>query len=220
VNVRARSGGAFLLVLIAAAGCGSATAGAVGKTQVPHTAATTSATSAPPPGATARSAGQGPVCTASQLKISMAGGVGGLGQQGGVLSFANTGSTTCRLTGWPRLVGITAAGAMSTATPVEGAPNGPFDAPPGTPLKAPVVMLKPGALAWAQFFADDNPVPPARSCPPPIHQLRVTPPANTRSTTISGWLPGIDAYTSACQRLFISPVAPPADFDVPFAPAA
>jgi hypothetical protein len=208
VNVRARSGGALLLVLIAAAGCGSATAGAVGKTavgktQVPHTAP-----------------GPAPVCAASQLKISMAGGVGGLGQQGGVLSFANTGSTTCRLTGWPRLVGITAAGAMSTAAPVEGAPNGPFDAPAGTPLKAPVVMLKPGALAWAQFFADDNPVPPARSCPPPIHQLRVTPPANTRSNTISGWLPGIDAYTSTCQRLFISPVAPPADFDVPFAPAA
>ncbi len=150
------------------------------------------------------------ICKASQLKIALTHSAVAAGNIGGYLGFTNTSGSACRLTGWPILVGVTASGSTSRAATVLTTMFGPFG------LKAaPVVTLKPRALAEAAFQGSD--VPKSDSvCPPSYRYLRVTPPGSTSTVQLSAFLPTLGTYMPACRTpIVVSPVVPSADLYKP-----
>src|SRR6202035_838682 len=54
-------------------------------------------------------------CRTSQLKITTIHSFAGLGHSGGHIAFTNESRTACVLTGWPKLMTVTAAGRSSAA---------------------------------------------------------------------------------------------------------
>ena len=57
-------------------------------------------------------------CATSQLRIRLAKSLVAAGNVGGYIAFTNRAGVTCRLTGWPKLVAVTRAGASTTAVRV------------------------------------------------------------------------------------------------------
>jgi hypothetical protein len=142
-------------------------------------------------------------CAASQLKIGLTDTGAVAGQAGGYLEFGNDASTPCRITGWPAVTGLTAAG---QATPLRRAQSTMFGAwRLVTPL--PVLTLRPGQAAYAVVAADDLPAGSSPSCPPSYVRLRVSPPGSSASVVISAWLPGARSYLPACASASGSPTA-------------
>ena len=90
-------------------------------------------------------------CVASQLKVSISNSGALAGQAGGYLRFANDSHAPCRMTGWPVVTGLTAAG---TATLLQHAQSTMFGAWHYT-APPPVVTLQPGDSAYAVVVADD-----------------------------------------------------------------
>jgi hypothetical protein len=144
------------------------------------------------PGATSSVA-----CASSQLKIGLThtGALGG--QAGGYLEFTNSGSTSCRLTGWPTVRGLTTAGQGSAFGRAHSTMFGAwqYHAP------VPVLTLQPGQSAYAVAVGDDHPAGSATNCPAPYQRLSVTPPGAQRSVVISGWLPGATSYFPSCLSI-------------------
>jgi len=142
-------------------------------------------------------------CVASQLKVSISNSGALAGQAGGYLRFTNDSHTPCRMTGWPVVTGLTAAG---TATPLRHAQFTMFGAwhyatPP------PVVTLQSGDSAYAVVAADDHPAGDTARCPAPYVRLRVSPPGGSGSVVISAWLPGAGSYLPTCTSVNGSPTA-------------
>ena len=142
-------------------------------------------------------------CVASQLKIGITNTGALAGQAGGYLKFTNESRTPCHLTGWPAVIGLSAAG---TATPLRHAQSTMFGAwhyaaPP------PVVTLQPGNSAYAVVAADDQPARANTRCPAPYVRLQVSPPGDSQSVTISAWLPGAGSFLPACTSADGSPTA-------------
>lgn len=144
-------------------------------------------------------------CTTSQLKIRLIRSLVAAGNVGGYIGFTNRGSTACRLAGWPKLVGLTAAGSATTARHVRSTMFGPYVA------GVPVVRLRPGIVAVAVFAGSDIPGPGETKCPSPYRRLRVFPPGNSRGVVLSAWLPRLDAYLPACSRIRVTMVVPASD---------
>lgn len=142
-------------------------------------------------------------CRASQLKIRTIHSSAGLGKAGAYIAFTNVSRAACELTGWPKLVAITAAGKASTARDV------PPSAFPATTAKipAPIVKLSSGNRADAAFLAADG---AASRCPPSYTSLRVTPPGLTKSIILSAWVRYLGAYLPDCSTIVVSPVVPAA----------
>lgn len=181
---------------LAVAACGLAVAACGG--QDPPGAASSPATSPSSPSAPRTSA-----CRAAQLKIRLTytGAVGG--QAGGYLQFTNDSRASCRLSGWPAVTGLTAAAA---ATPLRHAQSTMFGAwrYVAPPL---VVTVQPGDSAYAVVAADDEPAGSSTRCPAPYVRLRVSPPGDSGSVTISAWLPGARSYLPSCPAANGSPAA-------------
>ena len=76
-----------------------------------------------------------------------------------------------------------------------------YTAPP------PVVTLQPGNSAYAIVAADDKPAGSSSRCPAPYTRLKVSPPGDPESVTISAWLPGAVSYLPACTAADGSPTA-------------
>lgn len=185
-----------------AAACGLMLA-ACGSQAAPGTAAsaTTTVSATATPG-TASSAG-GEACVTSQLKVSLSNTGALAGQAGGYLRFTNQSQTPCRMSGWPVVVAVTAAG---TATPLRHARSTMFgawhySAPP------PVMTLKPGDSAYAVVEADNQPAGNNTGCPSPYVRLRVSAPGDSGNVTVSAWLPGARSYLPACTSVSGSPTA-------------
>ena len=142
-------------------------------------------------------------CTTSQLKVSISSTGAIAGQAGGYLRFANAGRTPCRMTGWPVVTGLTAAG---TATPLRHAQSTMFGAWHYT-APPPVLTLRPGDSAYAVVAADDQPAGNNAHCPAPFVRLRVSPPGNSGNVIIAAWLPGARSYLPACMSVNGSPTA-------------
>jgi hypothetical protein len=161
----------------------------------PSTPASTAPGSDPPDGSHE--------CAASQLKISLTNTGALAGQAGGYLKFSNQAGTPCRITGWPAVTGLTAAG---TATPLRHAQSTMFGAwQRVSPL--PVLTLQPGQAAYAVVAAQDQPVGGNATCPAPYVHLRVTPPGGSKSVVLSAWLPGARSDLPACRSVSGSPTA-------------
>ena len=199
---------------LATAGCASQNAPAVAAS--PSTASASASASASSPSAAAPSSGTPSAaspsagssaasgsCGATQLKISLTHTGALAGQAGGYLEFTNDGSTPCRLSGWPAVTGLTAAGQATTLRHMQSSMFGAwhYSSP------APTVNLQPGDSAYAIVAADDKPAGSSTSCPAPYTHLRVSPPGGSGSVTISARLPGANSYLPACAAADGSPTA-------------
>jgi len=133
-------------------------------------------------------------CVTAQLKISIIDTGALAGQAGGYLKFTNDGRTLCRISGWPAVIGLTAAGRATRLRRMQSTMFGAwhYTAPP------PVVTLRPGDSAYAVVAADDQPAGGDTRCPAPYVRLRVSPPGDSGNVTISAWLPGAVSYLPAC----------------------
>jgi Protein of unknown function (DUF4232) len=170
-------------------GCGS---------QNPPDAASSSDATLSPGSPSAASA-----CVTSELKISLTATGALAGQAGGYLKFTNDSGTPCRMSGWPAVIGLTAAGQATRLEHRQSSMFGAwhYTAPP------PVVTLRPGNSAYAIVAADDKPAGATGHCPAPYTRLKVSPPGDSESVTISAWLPGAVSYLPACTSADGSPTA-------------
>ena len=176
---------------------------ACGSQAAPGTAAsaTTTASATATPGTASPASGE--ACATSQLKVSLSNTGALAGQAGGYLKFTNQSQTSCRMSGWPVVVALTAAG---TATPLRHAQSTMFGAWHYT-APPPVVTLKPGDSAYAVVEADNQPVGNNAGCPAPYVRLRVSAPGDSGNVTVSAWLPGAGSYLPACTSASGSPTA-------------
>ena len=179
--------------------CGSQVSPEAASSAGTTASATASATTAP----SSPSTGSVDACAASALKVSISNSGALAGQAGGYLRFTNDSHTPCRITGWPVVTGLTAAG---TATLFRHAQSTMFGAwhyvaPP------PVVTLQPGDSAYAVVVGDDHPAGNNAHCPAPYVRLRVSPPGSSGSVVVSAWLPGAQSYLPACTSVSGSPTA-------------
>jgi hypothetical protein len=142
-------------------------------------------------------------CVTSRLKISLTNTGALAGQAGGYLRFTNDSSTPCRMSGWPAVTGLTAAGQATRLRHMQVSMFGAwhYTAPP------PVVTLQPGDSAYAIVAATDKPAGDNTRCPAPYVRLRVSPPGDPGHVTISAWLPGAVSYLPACASADGSPTA-------------
>jgi len=140
-------------------------------------------------------------CTTAQIKIVIThtGALGG--QAGGYLQFTNDGSAACRMSGWPVVVAVTAAGKATTLRHAQSTTYGAWQAPASLPM----VTLQPGDSAYAVVAAADHPAGSAAQCPAPYVRLRVSPPGGSGGVMVSAWLPGARAYLPACTAIDGSP---------------
>jgi hypothetical protein len=142
-------------------------------------------------------------CVTAQLKISIIDTGALAGQAGGYLQFTNDSHILCRMSGWPAVIGLTAAGSATRLRHLQSTMFGAWHhiAPP------PVVTLRPGDSAYAVVAADDQPAGGNTRCPAPYVHLRVSPPGDSGNVTISAWLPGAGSYLPACTSAGGSPTA-------------
>jgi hypothetical protein len=147
-----------------------------------------------------------PACLSAQLKIAARHVGAALGTAGGYLAFRNISTTNCRLSGWPTVIAITAAG---TAIPAERHRSTMFG--PIAPIRGePVVVIRPGERTEAVFTVGDNPTGGQTTCPV-YHYLRVTAPGGTQSTLLSTWFKSLGWWLPACTHVWVSMVVPATD---------
>lgn len=142
-------------------------------------------------------------CVTAQLKISIIDTGALAGQAGGYLRFTNDSRTPCRMSDWPAVTGLTAAGKATRLRNLQSTMFGAwhYTAPP------PVVTLRPGDSAYAVVAADDHPAGANTHCPAPYVLLRVSPPGDSASVTVSARLPGAGSYLPSCTSASGSPTA-------------
>jgi hypothetical protein len=143
-----------------------------------------------------------PVCPTAALGVRLIHSMAGLGQSGGYLAFTNRSNSTCKLRGWPKLIGLTAQGQATSARDVAAGSVG------ANVKGVPTVILKFHQRGDAVFAAADGPTTGRGTCPPSYHRLRVTPPGNSKAFVISAWIPYLNAYLPACAGIEVSPIVP------------
>lgn len=167
--------------------------------------------SPPAPGGASAPASPAPamaVCRTAQLAIAMTHTGAVTGELGGYLTFTNRGPSPCRLSGWPAVAGVLPS---HTPVPARRASQGMMLGGYRASRPLPVLRLRPGMSAYAVVANGDVPVHGTRPCPH-YRWLRVTPPGNSRSVTMSAWLASDATYLPACRswdgapELMVSPV--------------
>jgi hypothetical protein len=192
---RAATVGALAVTACGVAACGLAVTacGNQNSQAAPFARTTGGATTAP----SSPSPGSIESCVASHLKVSISNSGALAGQAGGYLRFTNNSHTPCRMTGWPVVTGLTAAGTATLLRHAQSTMFGAwhYTAPP------PVLTLQPGDSAYAVVVADDQPAGGQGRCPAPYVRLRLSPPGGSGSVVISAWLPGAGSYLPACTSV-------------------
>jgi hypothetical protein len=137
------------------------------------------------------------------LEISLTHTTALAGQAGGYLKFTNDSGTPCRMSGWPAVTGLTATGHPTRLRHMQSSMFGAwhYTSPP------PVVTLPPGGSAYAIVASDDKPAGADTQCPAQYVRLRVSPPGDSGTVSISGWLPGAGSYLPACTSADGAPTA-------------
>jgi hypothetical protein len=177
----------------------------VSATAAPSVSATSAPAATPTPASTATagttSSSGGSTCVTSQLGIALVNTGALAGQAGGYLKFTNDSQVTCRITGYPVVTGLTAAGQATTLRHAQSTMFGAwtYASPP------PVVTLHPGDSAYAVVAAVDLPVGSQTSCPAPETRLRVAAPGSGGTVLVSAYLPGAGTYLPACAMASGSP---------------
>jgi hypothetical protein len=143
-----------------------------------------------------------PICRTSQLKIITGHSFAGLGTAGANIRFTNRSSKSCELHRWPTLIATTAAPDTAHAA-AQDRPGTEFA--DVSQVGVPTVILKPNHRADAIFEAADG-SPSGTTCGPAYRTLRVTPPGNTKSVTISARIPYLGRFLPSCSQIRLSPV--------------
>jgi hypothetical protein len=121
-----------------------------------------------------------------------------MGQSGGYLTFTNSSSTDCTLTGWPRVTG-TQSGSTVTAGHASSTMFGAWIL--SQPI--PVTTLGPQQSAYAVVAGGNTPVGKATSCPS-VTRLNVSLPGSPAISTISALIyPG--HYLPDCATITGTP---------------
>jgi Domain of unknown function (DUF4232) len=204
---------------LALTACGSAAsphaAPSAGTAVTPSASASTQPATAPATSSPAATAGSAPAtqspgqpgtvgaCATNQLAITLTNTGAVAGQAGGYLRFANTSGVTCRMTGWPLVTALAAAGKATMLRHAQSTMFGAWHYV--APL--PVLTLQPGGAAYAVVASGDEPAGSQPACPPPYTKLRVSPPGGSGSTVISAYLPGASSYLPSCLAVNGSPSA-------------
>jgi hypothetical protein len=183
-------------LILAACGSQPAASSAPGGT-APPSASPTSSASAPTPTPTAPDAAASGACRATALRISLIDTGSVAEQAGGYLRFENTSAATCKLSGYPAVLGVTTSGSSAAFGPARNTVYGAWT----YPASVPTLTLTPGQSAYAVVVGDAVPAGTATSCPAPFHELRVAPPGSTQYADVSAWLPGADSYLPTCRAL-------------------
>jgi hypothetical protein len=143
-------------------------------------------------------------CRTGQLSIRTAHSFAGLGTAGAYITFTNRSGRTCRLTGWPHVVGVTAAGSHVLLRRVPAAGTiGLTVRATGTP----VIALAPGQHADAVFSGIDGP-PTGTACGPPLRWLRVAAPSGDGAVRISARIAWLARDMPTCGPIRLSPLLP------------
>jgi Protein of unknown function (DUF4232) len=139
-----------------------------------------------------------PFCRGGALRITVVrSALVAAGNIGGYIGFTNRSRHVCRLSGWPTVVAITAAGTSTTARHVRATMFGPYRV-----RGVPVVVLRPGRRADAVYAGSDIPGDGRASCPPAYRRLRVTPPRSSRATLVAARQP-------SCSGVIVTMVVRP-----------
>jgi hypothetical protein len=143
-------------------------------------------------------------CRTADLGITVVNAGAAAGMVGGYLRFTNASTETCRLRGWPTIVGVAADGTTVASRHTNAVLTFPDI------RIALTVVLGPGAIAYAAFAGGDNPRPQTSTCPPSFLTLRVTPPENVESVALSAWNPGYNQFLPDCAGIEVTMVVPAA----------
>ena len=149
-------------------------------------------------------AGATPPCMTSQLQITLINSSVAAGTVGGWLRFVNASTEPCQFGGWPTLVGVTAAGTATVARQT----NAELIFPLITGVRT--ITMAPGDAAFAAFAGSDTPGA-SGTCPPSYRSLRVTPPGNTESVSLSAWIAYYNHDLPACAGIDVTMVVPASD---------
>lgn len=144
-------------------------------------------------------------CRSSQLRISLVHTGAVTGEEGGLLRFTNLSRTPCMLTGWPTVVAVEPSGTRITSHhAVTGTMLFGWVGSPGHPL--PKIRLRQRSSAYAILADGDNPAggSPARPCPT-ARRLRVSPPRDRTTTSLSAWLPNDVTWLPLCLNAYHRP---------------
>ncbi len=201
-------GRAAVTGVLAVAACGLAVTACGSQASTGASPTATSAASAKSPDSPSAAGESSPpavvaACPATALSVTLTdtGALGG--QAGGYLKFTDEGRRSCRMTGWPVVVALTAAGQATSAQHAESTMFGAWRY--AAPL--PVVVLRRGDSAYAVVAASDEPVGSSTHCPEPYVRLRVGPPGRPGHVPRSAWLPGARSYLPSCTAIDGSPTA-------------
>lgn len=203
--------------VLAAAGCASAQNQAAGSTNPPPpSASSVPAPTSAPPSTTVSSSGSASAsspapsvaaapCRTGELKISLGPGGVAAGRWAALVELTAVGNSSCTVTGWFTVAGITSSGTASPATNRAGSMDG---------LNAtgePRLTLAPGDKAGIDISGSDN-AADGSSCPPPFGQLRVSAPGDSTSVTVPATTSAFSTGLPSCAPLAASPVHPLNDF--------
>jgi hypothetical protein len=161
-----------------AAGCSAGDPGpsvaSVSATPAPTSEASAGATPAATPASAPAQAATPGNCATGQLAVTLGQGEGAAGSTYAPLLFRNTGTTECRMRGFP---------GVSYVTGDDGHQVGPAAAMSGE--RGGEIPLPPGASAAAQVkFANAANFDPGQCRPTPVRGLRVYPPGETASVFV------------------------------------
>lgn len=170
------------------------TAGAATATTAAAPTESTATSAAPPPTTTATQAPGTPNCPAGQLSAQVTGSEGAAGSVYHTLSFTNTGSQACVLSGFPGVSYVTGASGEQVGAAAErsGSAKGP-------------VTLAPGGSTTAQVQAVQVANYPEADCDPtPVNGLRVYPPNDRGALFVA--LPGTGCAKDGVKQLSVTAV--------------
>ncbi len=200
--MRKRAAGAAALagsLALVCSACGGASPSAASHKDHHAPPPSTSTTTAPPPASTTSTtaaAASTTRCTFADLTISVGQSGAGLGHEGGVILFENTGTSACTLSGYPGVAALNSSGTQ--VQQARRTPSGYLGGMQTGSTTPPVVTLQVGGTASAFVEGTDVPVGTATSCPT-YAGLLVTPPTATQSTRLTLSLPG-------CSPIQVHPV--------------
>lgn len=148
-------------------------------------------------------------CGTAQLSISFPLAFAAMNHQGGYIRFTDTSRTRCLLRGWPTVVAVKPDGKTLVAERNTVADMWvPLIWPHAQ--KVPRVVLQHGQSGIAEIQDDDIPTGNQTAPCPTARWLRVAPPGNQRSLTLSARLRREATYFPLCYTPGISPVVPSA----------
>lgn len=191
--------------LLGVAACSPSISPGSGSLPAPTTPVVTASGSVSPsfPAPTASTA-VAPTCLTSQLQITVIDSSATAGTVGAWLQFVNTSTERCQLQGWPTVVGVTPTGATTVARQTNAELTFPLIS------GVPTATLDPGEAAFAAFGGSDTPGATG-TCPPSYRSLRITPPGNTESVSLSAWNPYFNQDLPACAGIQVTMVVPASD---------